>query len=385
MRLLCILLVCFYCSAIPLTGMAGAPAPSQRLEAEKKAFMESQISAEHKLFLDTLGERLKNLAELNGAASRMFATVTAYEASQHDTENIFKKQSHQALSLLFGPRKPVANLKQFSLSYFSTNEITSLLDEITNSYERGLNISQNIDAYSQAIGLSDGSFYYFRIRLNSFEKAFDESIVTVLENASCKYIQLYPLTKAHDIKQLYAESGVLSEYFKEAESLLQKELIEPLRVANQTWSNAVLIAATELIDKHYQLNYAFAESVKQVLADIKIPRQPQLADLIVPSIEIILPHKVKRGGRVRINAQIKNVGELTSELSSALLRLPDSRKITFRIPRLAPNEIYTIGALYTLGSHSENTFLVTANYNQKAPEADYENNSTKRSLILPVE
>jgi len=365
--------------------LAGGPAPSQRLEIERRAFMENQIPAEHKLFLDSLGERFKDLVELNGAAARLFEATSSQAREPRNTDLILKKYSRQALSLLSGRANPAANVKQFSQNFFSVTDISAILDEIIDFYERCSNISQNIDTYSQRAGGTGGSYYYFGIRSNAFEKAFGENITQVLEKASRKYAQLYPVAKKHEIARLQAESEILSEYFKEAEFRLKTEVIEPLEVAHQTWMNAVLITVTKLVQQQYQLNYAFAESMKQVLADIPIPRLPQPADLTVPSIEIILPKNVKRGSRVKIMAQIKNIGELSSAPSQALVTLADGRKRVVRIPRLAANETHTISLYHTVRQYSENTFTVTANYNQKIPESRYDNNSTKRSLILPVE
>ncbi len=356
---------------------------SKKLKKEWKNFLESQIPEKDKEFLDELAMRFQDLSVLNANASQLFRRTALKQLDAKGLHYRLKKHSRLYLSLFRKQKHPLLLTEQFTDHFRSSDELKDIIDDILMLYQRCNNMSFNANDGPSILSTATGAYYYLNIKLKDFEDDANATITQLLDYAYRKYDVLAQYAENHDIEALALNAKMLSSYFANAQVAIENNLTQPLEVSNQSWANTALLTVIDIVDKHFLLNAKFCKAINLRTTEIKIPQPPSLPDLIILGIEINIPKGVKIRKTVKVVIEVKNIGDLTASASKMLVIMPNGSKKKPSLPKLASGQTHSISLSYRIRKGGDNVFISVANYNKKIFEVNYNNNTAKRSLILP--
>jgi hypothetical protein len=372
-------------SASLISGCYSVSRFSRAADKEWDNFIESQIHDDDKIFLDQLASRFEDLAELNAKALQLLNEAVLSQKDAVSTRRALQNNSRTYLKAFKKGDHPLLSIELFSDGLARDEEIKDILNSIVSLYERcyTLSLKENDDSFMSAS--TEGTFHYLDMRLKNFESEYDVSIKQLLDYAYRKYERLSSYAKNHEIESLSLNTRAFSEYFKKAETGVIDDLINPLELSNKSWLNDAMVSVIELIGRHFALNKAFCAAIDERVSKMPLPRLPAQQDLIPTGIDIKLPQDIAVKKKIELVVEIQNAGDLTAQASKTLIAMPDGSKKIESVPPLKSGETHLHRFSYIIKQGGENSFTITANYQNRAFEENYSNNTMRRSLILPQE
>ena len=357
----------------------------ERLLTEKQEFYENQIPPEDKIFLDQLNTALLNLSKINEETLILFnASFPSGDKYYNKVIKSIKSAAKKANHKLTGVNKPFGILENFVRDYLPGNQqILQALYSLTTSYSTSEEIAKFIDSESKNMVYSEGAYHYYNLCAESFEKTSGFNLVLLLKGSADNYNRLGGLAKIHKIEELKA---ILNSSIGEIESalnLIPGRIINKIELTNRTWAREAITNTLNMLTNQLRLNNELNNALVKKFEEILLPREARLPDLTVSSIEIVLPPKIKKGTILKVIAEVKNEGNLSAERSRVLMVFPEGIKKTRPLPKLSPQESVKITWRYKVLRKGEHNFQATVNYDHRAWEVNTDNNSTRRTLIIP--
>ncbi|MCF7907575.1 MAG: hypothetical protein K9L86_01700 [Candidatus Omnitrophica bacterium] len=357
----------------------------KRLIKESKDFLESQITIEDKLFLDRLHESLISLSEINQETINLVdASLPTgkkhYKKITRNIRNQAKKSNHK----LLGPKNPTETLSSFMQQFLpeAANPQRNL-----NSLMLGYKTCQEIDSYLgdelKDTIFSEGAYHYYKRCLESFENSYGENFQELLQSDIAFYSHLSSLAKQHEIEELKKIIASSIQRIETAQQLIRTQLIDRIELSNRSWAQQIIINGLTLLQKQLQLNKQLNLALSRALNEIPTPKPVQLPDFTVSSIEVVMPPVIKVGSIIKVIADIKNNGDLTSERTRALIIFPNGSKNGRPVPKLLAHQSSKVAWRYKIRRKGKHEFNVIANYDQRTWEANPNNNTTSRILTIP--
>lgn len=365
-------------------GFAKTKLP-QRLVKESKQFLEDQIIHQEKAFLDALSESFVNLSKINQETLNLINSTfpAGKKYYKRITKNIQRCATDANLKLL-GLKKPAGRLDNF-LRDFLPDDAKPLEDlhSLILDYKTSARIYSYIGDEIKNTVYAEGAYHYYQRCIESFESSYGEDLQALLQRQITFYEYLGELAENYRIKDL---KNILPSAFRRintAEKLINLKVINKIELSNRSWAKQIILNGLNLLQKQLQLNKNFNLAVAKPLNKILAPTPAKLPDLIVSSIEIVIPAEVKKGTIIKVIAEIKNEGDLAAGHSKALVIFPNGSRKGRPVPKLLPKQSIKVTWRYKIRRKGEHAFYIIANYNQLAWEANTDNNTTSRTLVLP--
>lgn len=355
------------------------------LESKKKDFMEEQISEQDKELLKKLSLIFYELHRLNKYALELLDAFSSDgHLSQHYIEKRVASAAVKAERLLLRDERSPKSLKG------AIDELFMLDHRLISGFNKALT-GYNLLKEKAATGTRDtganyialaGAHHSFNLYQNSISEAPELRPKNLIPFTIATYLELYMLARQRNIGELKKTLAADINRFGTAIATIQGKIIDPLSVTSEHWEGTVILKAVRQIHKQIILNYLYSDAILQRLKKVTTPLEPELPDLEVTSIGIVLPEKVEIGQRIKIIVAIKNSGQISSPPSKIKLVLPSGLEAKKAIPYLLADQTYRLIWHYTLKQKEDNTFEVIANYENGSWEKNTENNRLKRSLVF---
>jgi len=372
------------CLSIVPAGSAKGLIP-KRLIHEKQQFYENQISLEDKAFLKQLNTALLNLAKINEGTLMLFeASFPAGERHYKRVIKSIQSAAKKAGRRLTGRKKPMGLLENFLENYLPEDlQILQTMRSLTLDYSISEKITKYIDSESKNMVYSEGAYHYYSLCAESFEKSYDMNLLQLLRESAANYKYLGELARLHQIKEFKTTLDSSMGKTKSALDLIPGRIVNKIELSNLIWARETITNALNLYLDQLQLNNELDNALAKKFDEILVPQQARLPDLTVSSIEIVLPQKIKRGTIIKVIAEVKNEGNLTAEPSRILMTFPEGFKKARSLPKILPQTSVKVSWFYKVRRKGEHDFKATVNYDRRAWEANTNNNTTRRTLIIP--
>ena len=382
-RLTTALIVLIYLTtAIP--GFAETKLP-KRLVKESKSFLESQITPEDKLFLDQLHESLISLSKINQETINLIDAGFPVGKKHYNkvTRNIHHS-AKEANRKLVGLKKPTETLTGFMQRFLpEEGNPQRNLHSLMLNYKTCEEIDSYIGDEPKSTVFAEGVYHYYQRCIESFKNSYGENFQELLRHDVSFYNYLSNLAKQHKIEKLKNIFPSSIRRIETAQQLIRMQVVDKIELSNRSWAKQVILNGLTLLQKQLQLSKQFNLALSKALSEIPTPNPAQLPDLSVSSIEIVIPPKIKVGSIVKVIAEIKNEGDLDSDRSRTLIIFPNGSKKGRPVPKLLAHKSSKISWRYKIRKKGKNEFTIIANYDQHSWEANPDNNTTSRTLIIP--
>lgn len=378
----CLLILSYL--AITLSAQPEIKLP-RGLAKEYKQFLENQIVLEDKEFLDQLSQALIGLSKTNQETLNLIkATAPPGKKYYRKISKNIQLAAKRTNYSLFGLKRPVGILNSFIQEFFSENTtLQENLYSLTLDYRTAQDLNIYIGDELKNNIFAEGIYTYYQRCADFFEANYGENFSELLEHNISFYSYLARLAHGHKIKELKAVAPSYIEQIETAQELIQTEVVNKIELANRNWAKKVIINSLAILKKQLDLNKEFNLALIKALKDVPTPTRPKLPDLIVSSVEIVMPDQVKKGTKIKVIAEVKNTGELNADRSRVLLIFPNQRQRGRPVPKLKPNQNAKVTWIYKVRKKGKHEFNLMANYDQRAWEANYDNNTAARTLIIP--
>ncbi len=373
-----------YFSIITFSAIAMSPIPYQ-FEREKKHYIAKQISHDNKLFLKKLSKAFEYFADINKETLKIIKAT--FPKGTKNPKKILKHISYftnSAINAIEGKKGFFTNDKKF-IGYFFTHEIElkKELDQLRKKYKRIKNIDLILGSDPKSKTYAEGAYHYYQLRIKYIVSSKEKSPV---QDNVAKSINLFNkfsnLDLQYHLKNTKKELKNYSQELKEIITIIENDIIEPMKVSNSTWATKLIIEIMSLSVQQLKLNLEFSKSTLERLDKISDPKEANTPDLKVTSIEFKLPENPGLNSIITITAEIKNIGDIKSFGSKALIVLPSGTKNARSVPKLEAGTTYTLKWKYKLRKKGRNKFIIKANYKYLPWEANTSNNITSRTLIV---
>ena len=368
-----------------LTSGAEAQPLPKKVQQERIKFLEEQIIPENKELLDDLRELFEDLSSLNEQTISLLDTITEKNIKHSwKTVDEVRCAAHDAQSLLEGPKHAAARIQAFMRrSFGEMTDLEPLLAEILNEYRvfSSLDTSTPFDLHTTALG--EGSYYVYQLATDSFQRTTGTGFREIFEQAIAHYETMSEAAQRHDIARLKKLLADYIEYSSNDKDLIQSEIIDKIDVANTSWAKKVIWKVAILAQKEAFFNNEFARNLLARIDRIANPQEPHLPDVLVSSIEIVVPDKTSKCRALQIVAEIKNIGDLTMDNSRVKIIFPNGKENAKPVPELTSGQTHSIRWKHRLCKAGSHVFRVVANYDHATWEAATENNETNRAIVLP--
>ena len=373
----------FFIFSVNTLAFSQKPLPP-RLIKEKKEFIDRQINKNNKEFLENLSNVFLSLNKLNKGTIDIFNTVSF---PRNKTRNFvmdeLRRSTKNALNSLVGKDKASGHIESFIDTWFEEDPLlkANLKDVIANYYKCQF-VEEFISPISKISAAGTGTYHYYGIYLDAFTNEFGEPLHKFIKRNTVQFKNLSEKSKRKNIIELKKIISLQIDTLENAEKYLLSKIIEKMEFSNKGWSKITLTKTLELLQCQLKFDKDFLLVTLKKINSIPKPYPPRLPDLVISSLQINTPAKVKVGKRVTVLVEIKNIGQLTTDPSQVEVVFPNERTKIKNIPRLTGGQSYAFKLTYKIRKMDENIFKVTANYNDKIWELNTANNKVKRSLIL---
>ncbi|MBU2044141.1 MAG: hypothetical protein KJ619_02775 [Candidatus Omnitrophica bacterium] len=357
----------------------------KRLMTETKEFYENQITPEDKAFLDQLQATLIALSEINQGTLDLFNSSFPAGTKHYRrvTRNI-RGAARKINSKLLGVNKPIARLEEFVKTYLGENsEVLQTLRSLTLDYLISEEITKYIDSGSKSTVYAEGAYHYYNLCAESFENGYGANFQELFKDSADNYSRLSELARLHQIKKLNSAFIASSGQVETAISLIGNRIVNKIELSNRSWAKQAITNALDILQKQLLLNRQLNMALLEKFKEIPLPHQARLPDLTVSSIEIVLPPKIKKGTIIKVIAEIKNEGDLAADRSRVLMIFPEGFKKARPVPKLLPQESVKVVWRYKVRRKGDHDFNAVVNYDRRAWEANTDNNTTCRTLLIP--
>ncbi len=377
-------LVITVCLASSISSLADDKLPKYLIK-ENKQFFENQLIAQEKAFLDELSNALFSLSKLNQETLKLLEI--AFPAGKKYYKKItrdFERSAKKSTTKLIGQRKPSGILTGFMKKHFAARpDVQSELESLILDYKSYEDVDSYIGDELKNTLFSEGAYHYYQRCLESFNNSYGEDFSELLQRDITFYNYLGQLAQNHKVKEL--KNLLPSSTFRTetAQQLIRMQIVDKMSMTNRSWAREIILKTLEMLYKQLELNKTFSLAASSSLNEITTPEEAKLPDLVVASIELLLPPEISKNMTVEIIAEIKNAGDLSTQHSKALLIFPNGSKKGRPVPRLLPKASVKLTWRYKLSRGGEQAFHVIANYDERAWEQNFDNNSTSRTLVVP--
>ncbi|MBN3040687.1 MAG: hypothetical protein JW867_06130, partial [Candidatus Omnitrophica bacterium] len=374
---------CFFLLSPSYLVLAGSDGLSKKHQKEELAFIKKQLTEEDKAFLKDLVSIKDEFKKINKLAIDLYLPISTKEYSCSKTIQLIKSSSRRSFKKISCSKCPGIKIKEF-LEKQTPQDSSSLLalDSLINSYAKSRNLEDLISNNNKLNTSSGGAYHYLKIRLKLFEQTVNEDLESIFASSSDSFDLLSEQAKNYKIQDM--KSLLMQEltFNQQAKKMLREVIITPMQSSNLTYTNAALLAALELLEKHLQVNENILLALSERLYSIPTPRKPHFADISATEILFNLPKKIKIGSKIQLLITIENLGELTSEASKTKIIFPDESFTVRSVPKLGLQEEYKFKINYRVKNPGNNNFSVVANFDHKALEADFTNNLAEKTLLV---